>query len=155
MLRNLITVQLIAALLAGQWLCCCSALAFARNPNPHSPSARPAATGEVKRSCCGHKKAPKHDPTAPAPGPHHPTDKPGCPCKSQPSKAQLAVPESDGGQVPNGLRLAINDLNLLCSLQPAANVTRLASGTVRDPVPWAGSPTVADDLLFVHHNLRC
>jgi hypothetical protein len=158
MLRNLVIVQLIAALLASQWLCCCTTLALLSDTNP-----RPRAAGELsgaakRHSCCSHRKAAQspEKPTKPDPGRRNPGEKkPDCPCKCKLSKAQLSVPDSDGVPIRNGLRLALADFNPLNASDVVLDATGFAGASVRDPVPWPGPTLTTEDLLFSHHNLRC
>lgn len=159
MLRAALTYQLILAVAVGPLLCCCTAgktLASA----PHQPAA-PQSVGvrapsdAASHSCCAHKRtAPKPAPEQkPAPAkPDAPSEK--CPCKDGAGKAQFANAESAQTVLSTYLRTLT--LDIFFSFAPLSAV-EVVSETITPAGEWffGHAPSLTEQLLYAHHNLRC
>lgn len=159
MVRAAITYQLILAVAVGPLLCCCTAgRALAGRPaNSDGPRhAGPLTPGKpVTHSCCGHKRSAPQSASDQNPAPAKPSPPAGkCPCKDSVAKAELTQPETVDSNLSTFLRALTLDTYLLFGPFPA---TRLAHKTDARGVGGCPghTPSVTEELLYAHHNLRC
>jgi hypothetical protein len=148
MLRAAVATYLVIVTAAGPLFCCCtprrlSALLL-------RPSAAPVSAA-CPGCCCGHHKSPEQP--APPDGPESPQpSQPPCPCQDGPlctvdlpSASEITRPDaapSDGATTPVPVHATAGALPC-CSTLTALGARR------------AHPVLTADDLLRVHHMLRC
>lgn len=170
MIRRLLTYQLILVVAVGPLLCCCtverlrgaeSSSPVSTNKTDPSPQTAPTETARASHSCCGHKKQkaekPKHDNKSPE---QHPLEKPGekCPCKGKTTE-QANVVAADGGSLQiSAFVRAISVLDqpfgvFLHTTPPTLSLG--VCGNAGDLRTCSATRLSTEDLLFVHHNLRC
>lgn len=150
-MRNVLAVQLIATMLAGPWLCCCTVARLVPG--------RAAApdTAQMSHACCGHaaRHAPASDDPAPKPRGDRPADKAPCPCKDKSRTQEVTLPPPDGGVVDSTLRWSnVPVFGLDAAFVAGQPVTGSASCAESGGPPLSGSDR-ATTLLLAHHNLRC
>lgn len=149
MLRLAVVHQLVLSLVVGPMLCCCMTARLGHDAGRSSLGQHQTGQPEHK-SCCGHDQSHpdggEHDN-----GGHQPGEPAKCPCKSVPA-VDVAAPGSSGS--------AVHFLELLASFTASLDAPNLSAGPVAvtaalSPLDSGPASLRADQILFVHHNLRC
>ncbi len=149
MLRLAVVHQLVLSLVVGPMLCCCTTARLGYDTGRSAPGHRHTSQSE-RKPCCGHDQpqpaGDKHDN-----GGRQPGEPAKCPCKGV-AAVDAAAPESSGS--------ATHLLELLASFAASLDAPNLSAGPVvaaaaLSPLDSGPASLLADQILFVHHNLRC
>ena len=150
MIRLVVLHQLIASLLLGPLLCCCTATRLGHATHATAKSDATGTQGQ-RKSCCGRQETSRPGgPEAPNGG-----DSPAptqCPCKGH-SHSAMTVPEAVvASAVPlNCFDVANSEFALLLDVAGGSPNSFPASAYFTS----RSQSLSKSDLLFAHHNLRC
>jgi hypothetical protein len=148
MLRRVLTAYLALLTVAAPCLCCCTTgrlLAAAGNPLAGRP-AQPDPPATAAPCCCHDVDTP--DEPQPAPQPKQPIPEQRCPCRDHSDKqAQVTVAPAITAEL--ALLRTVFDAAPIALLELNPSVVLLNS--LQPPEPFPST----DDLLQVHHRLRC
>ena len=146
--RFVLAIYLSLHTIVGPWLCCCSLTIFASNsPTSAGPQ---AARPPQKHSCCqceGEPTRPDDGGESDSPSRPH-----SCPCQKSQSEIASALPSSTLAEQIS-LRQGFHEW-----LLAAFSVTAVPSADGRPIALYEGNALpflTADDLLRLHHVLRC
>lgn len=142
MLRAFISGYLAIVVAAGPAICCCSfGKAFAKQPAPFERE-------PAEQSCCCKHSTPCEETAKPRPAPAK------CPCRESTNCARFMP-----AIVPLNDRVMADWLTMLASTLPthdAASATLVFDYQIQNPIVAGHRPFWdPDDLLDLHHRLRC
>jgi hypothetical protein len=162
MLIRLLTAYMALAFTAGPGLCCCATTHFAAHGRPAGENQPSRPSRPESPPCCQHHSQARHDQTASTrhnepTSAHLDSDNPQkhpCPCREHGSAPQIdrtaAAPPVDDSSARYWLSLV--------SMVPSFGSGPLLPAVVSERGPGHAPPRPflsIDDLLHVHHLLRC